>query len=139
MSAEPQQPAEDPEIDWQPVVGWPSRARVLMKDIEDVKQVLVLLEGTADSQVCQVFTDFLRTVLTAEQEELSLLILTAHDVEVPEPGTMTTPQERMSAQLRHVADEVRKRRDIRPEDVGMRQPPVSRARRMPSMQPDAPE
>lgn len=110
-------PQEEPEIDWRHVVSWPSLAHELMKDIEGIRGALALMEGTADDQACQVFADFLRTALTAQQQRLALLILELHGVDLPEPGTMPTPQERMSAQLRHVADEVRKRRaDIIPPE-----------------------
>lgn len=129
MTEEPQAAPEpdepEPEIEWHPVARWPQAARVIMTDIGQIREVIELMQGSADDSACQIFTDFMEHVLLARRRELAITILGEHDVEIPEPGTLQTPQERMSAGLAHMAEEVRKRRDIVPE----KQPPVERARR----------
>jgi hypothetical protein len=107
---------EEPEVEWIPVVKWPEQARAIITDIEKILHIAELMTGAADDMSCQVFTDFLNTVLLHRRRELALVMLERHGVELPEPGTMPTPQERMSAGLKHIADEVRKNRpDLVPE------------------------
>ena len=127
MTEEPQDQAE-PEVEWIPVVRWPEEARSLVADIEKVKHVLAQMDGTADDLACQVFVNFLRAVLLGRQQELALTMLTRHGIELPEPGTLQTPQQRMSAGLAHIADEVRKNR---PDLVPSEQPFTERKRREP--------
>jgi hypothetical protein len=113
---EEQAPEEEPEIEWIPVTKWPEAARALITDIEKILHVTELMTGAADDQACQVFADFLSTVLLHRRRELAMVMLERHGVALPEPGTMQTPQERMSAGLQHIADEVRRRRpDLVPE------------------------
>jgi hypothetical protein len=108
---------EEPEVEWRTVATWPVRARNIMEDIEGIQRILALMVGSADDTACQVFTDFLNLALLARRRELAMLILDYHQIEAPEPGTMQTPQERMSAGLKHIADEVRKNRpDIIPPE-----------------------
>jgi hypothetical protein len=107
---------EEPEVEWTPVVRWPEQARSAITDIEKIRHIIELMAGTADDQACQVFTDFLHAALLGRQRELALAILGKHGIELPEPGTMQTPQQRMSAGLAHIADEIRSRRpDLVPE------------------------
>lgn len=130
FSAEPELDTEvrEPEFDWHEVASWPARALDLMRDIEAITRAIEAMSGSGDDMACQVFTDLLRTAQLAERRELSMLILDLHGVGLPEPGTVQTPQERMSAMMRHVADEVRQRRaDIVPE----RQPFTDRGRHRP--------
>ena len=127
MTEEAAQPEAD-EIEWIPVVRWPEEARSLVADIEKVKYVLAQMDGTADDLACQVFVNFLRAVLLGRQQELALTMLTRHGIELPEPGTMQTPQERMSAGLAHIADEVRK---SRPDLVPEHQPFTARSKGQP--------
>jgi len=125
---QPEAPGGEPEFDWIPVASWPARAHGLLADIKAITDVLDTMSGSGDDTACQVFTDLLRTAQLAERRELALLVLAEHDVEMPEPGTVQTPQERMSAMMRHVADEVRQRRaDIVPD----KQPFTDRGRRRP--------
>ena len=127
MTEAPELP-EETEVEWIPVVRWPEEARSLTADIEKIKHVLAQMDGTADDLACQVFVNFLRAVLLGRQQELALTILTRHGIELPEPGTMQTPQQRMSAGLAHIADEVRKNRpDLVPEN----QPYTDRSKRQP--------
>jgi hypothetical protein len=131
MAEETQPPAgpeepDEPEIDWKPVATWPARAQTIMMDIEAIQQAVELMAGSADDSACQVLTDFLASVLLARRRELAVTVLTDHGIEVPEPGTLQTPQQRMSSGLQHLADEVRARRpDIHPD----KQPPTERSRR----------
>jgi hypothetical protein len=127
-AAEPAEP-EEPEIEWHPVASWPARAQTIMMDIEAIEQAVQLMAGSADDSACQVFTDFMASVLLARRRELAVTVLTHHGIEVPEPGSLQTPQQRMSSGLAHMAEEVRKRRDIMPD----RQPPTDRSRRLPDM------
>jgi hypothetical protein len=129
LSAEPElDQVDEPEFDWHPYVDWPARAYDLIADIEGLARVIELMKGAADDQACQVFVDLLRTVHLAERRELALIILELHGVALPEPGSVKTPQERMSAMMQHVADEVRRKRaDIIPE----RQPFTDRGRHRP--------
>lgn len=126
FSAEPELDTE-PEFDWHQVSGWPSRAFDLMRDIEAIGKTIELMTGSGDDTACQVFTDLLRTVQLAERRELSMIILDLHHVSLPDPGTVQTPQQRMSAMMSHVAEEVRKRRDIVPPS----QPFTDRGRHRP--------
>ena len=122
----PAEPEDEPEIEWHPVARWPQGAKVIMTDIGQIRDALDLMAGSADDSACQVFTDFLERALLARRQELAMLMLAEHGIEVPEPGELQTPQQRMSAGLQHIADEVRKRRpDIHPD----KQPPTERARR----------
>jgi hypothetical protein len=126
--------AEEPEIEWRMVATWPSRAAVLMKDIEAIGHVITLMDGTADQQTPQVFIEFLRAVRLAEQQELALIVLDIHEVTLPDPETMVTPQQQMSNQLKNLADTVRQRRaDIVPE----KQPYTEKRRGRPGMAPQA--
>ena len=128
MTEEPQVPDEaepEPEIEWHPVARWPQAARTLMTDIGQIGDVIELMQGSADDSACKVFVDFLEHVLLARRRELAITMLGEHEIGIPEPGEIQTPQERMSAGLKHMAEEVRKRRDIVPD----KQPPVERARR----------
>lgn len=128
MTEQAEAPQEEPELDWQRVSSWPARAFDLMRDIEGINEALELMKGAGDDMACQVFTDLLRTAQLAERRELAMIVLDAHGVVLPEPGTVQTPQERMSAMMKHVADEVRQRRaDIVPE----KQPFTDRGRRRP--------
>lgn len=106
---------EPPEVDWIPVKRWDSRAGELAADITAINGIIALMEGTADIHVCQVFIAFLQAAKLTAQQDLAMAVLGAHDVEIPDPGAMQTPQERLSAQLKHVADEVRQRRDLVPD------------------------
>jgi hypothetical protein len=135
LTTEPEAAAEEePEIEWQPVSKWPPRAAVLIKDIEAIGHVISLMEGTADQQTPQVFIEFLRAGRLAEQQELALLVLDAHEVRLPDPETMVTPQQQMSNQLKNLADTVRQRRaDIVPE----KQPYTEKRRGRPGMAPQA--
>ena len=94
MTEEPEASAdaEEPEIEWRTVATWPSRAAVLMKDIEAIGHVITLMDGTADQQTPQVFIEFLRAVRLAEQQELALIVLDIHEVTLPDPETMVTPR-----------------------------------------------
>jgi hypothetical protein len=121
----PDEEEPEAEIEWHPVARWPQAARVIMTDIDQIRAVIEQMQGSADDSACQVFTDFLDHVLLARRRELAITILGEHGIEIPEPGALQTPQERMSAGLKHMADEVRKRRDIVPE----KQPPTERSRR----------
>jgi hypothetical protein len=134
VSEQSEQPAEqeEPEVEWIPVVRWPEGARAAVTDIEKILHVLDLMTGAADDMACQVFTDFLQTVLLHRRQELAMIMLDRHGVALPEPGSVQTPQQRMSAGLAHIADEVRKRR---PDLVPEHQPPTERARRrLPDME-----
>jgi hypothetical protein len=134
MTEQPEQPAEpeEPEIEWVPVATWPADARAIVTDIEKIMHVAEIMAGAADDPACQVFTDFLGTVLLHRRRELAMIILDKHGVALPEPGSVQTPQQRMSAGLAHIADEVRKRR---PDLVPEHQPPTERARRrLPDME-----
>lgn len=128
LGAEPPDAEAEPEFDWHEVTGWPARARDLMEDIGEINRVLELMTGSGDDLACQVFTDLLRTAQLAERRELAMIVLDLHKVGLPEPGTVQTPQERMSAMMRHVADEVRKNR---PDIVPERQPFTDRGRHRP--------
>lgn len=119
-------PDEEPEIEWRTVASWPVKGRNIMEDIEAIQRVLALMQGAADDAACQVFTDFLTLALLHRRQELALMILDHHGIEAPEPGAMQTPQERMSAGLKHIADEVRK---ARPDLVPEQQPFTDRRRR----------
>lgn len=130
LGSEPELDQErgEPEFDWTPVGNWPSRAYDLMRDIEAITRAIEAMSGAGDDVACQVFTDLLRTAQLAERRELAMLILSVHGVQLPEPGTVKTPQERMSAMMQHVADEVRRKRaDIIPE----KQPFTDRGRHRP--------
>jgi hypothetical protein len=127
MTEQPEITETEPEFDWYEVAGWGARAQDLITDIEAIGHVLELMTGSGDDTACQVFVDLLRTAQLAERRELAMLVLARHGVDLPEPGTTQTPQERMSAMMSHVADEVRKRRDIVPEH----QPFTDRGRRRP--------
>jgi hypothetical protein len=122
---EEQVPEEEPEVEWIPVVKWPAEARELVTDIEKIRHVMDQMAGTADDLACQVLVNFLQAALLARQRELALTVLGKHGVELPEPGSVPTPQERMSAMLAHIGDEVRQRR---PDLVPDKQPPTDRAR-----------
>ena len=109
-------PEEEPEIEWTPVMRWPSQSAGLRSDIASIIEVLALMEGSADDAACSVFCDFLREALLGRRRELAVLILEHHEIAVPEPGSVPTPQERMSEQLRLARDAVRERRqDIVPD------------------------
>ena len=128
MTEQPETPETDPEIEWTPVSRWPARALGLMKDIEAISRAIDLMSGSGDDTACQVFTDLLRTAQLGERRELAMLVLAEHGVDLPEPGAVQTPQQRMSSTLKHVADEVRSRRaDIVPE----KQPFTDRGRHRP--------
>lgn len=124
---EDQAPGEEPEaeIEWRPVARWPQAAKAIMTDIGQIRDVIDLMTGSGDDSACVTFVDFLERVMLARRQELAMTILREHEIELPEPGTLQTPQERMSAGLKHMADEVRKRRDIVPDH----QPATDRARR----------
>lgn len=130
MTEEPLSPEEpeEPEIEWRTVASWPVKARNIMEDIEAIQRTIALMSGSADDAACQVFTDFLTLALLARRRELSMMILDHHGIEPPEPGAMQTPQERMSAGLKHIADEVRKNR---PDIVPEQQPFTDRRSRRP--------
>jgi hypothetical protein len=119
---------EEPEVEWQPVVKWPAEAREIVTDIEKIRHVIDQMAGTADDLACQVLVNFLSDVLIARQRELALIILGRHGIELPEPGSMQTPQQRMSAGLAHIAEEVRKNR---PDLVPQEQPFTERRRQPP--------
>lgn len=108
---------EDPEIEWRRVAEWPAESLMLRKDIAQIIEVLDLLDGAADDAACHVAVDFLREALLTRRRELASLILIIHGIDIPEPGDVKTPQERMSEQLRRARDMVAQRRaDIRPPD-----------------------
>jgi hypothetical protein len=127
FSAEPD-PGEEPEVEWHPVASWPVRSRQIVDDIEAILRVVALMTGAADDAACQVFIDFLNVALLHRRRELSLMVLAYHHVDAPEQGDIQTPQQRMSAGLAHIADEVRKRR---PDLVPERQPFTERRTREP--------
>jgi hypothetical protein len=102
---------EEPEIEWRRVTDWPSQSVMLRKDIAAIIEVLALMEGAADDASCHVFTDFLRAVLLERRRELAVMILEFHEIAIPEPGSVQTPQEQMSDQLRKARDAVRHRRE----------------------------
>jgi hypothetical protein len=123
---------EAPEVTWVPVSRWPSEMIALRNDILDADQVIEWLDGAADDFACQSAVDFVREMRAAGKSELAMRLLELHGVALPDKAGFQTPQEKISEQLRKNADLVRERRpDITPKDVGMREPPSSRARREP--------
>jgi hypothetical protein len=124
----PESPEEEPEVEWVPVATWPADARSIITDIEKILHVTELMAGAADDLACQVFTDFLSTALLHRRRELAMIMLARHGIGLPEPGTLQTPQQRMSAGLQHIADEVRK---ARPDLVPGEQPFTERRRGQP--------
>jgi hypothetical protein len=122
------EPDDEPEVEWVPVATWPADARAIITDIEKILHVAELMTGAADDLACQVFTDFLSTVLLHRRRELAMIMLARHGVELPEPGTLQTPQQRMSAGLAHIAEEVRKHR---PDIIPSEQPFTDRKRGQP--------
>lgn len=138
MSDEPSSlPSDEAEADWTPVSRWDSETIATVQAIRDCSELLPLLEGAADDFAVHTAKNFLAAVRSHAQSELAARLLAMHGIELPPADDWKTPQQQISQQLKSVADAVRDRRaDIRPEDVGMSQPPHSRARRhLPDMAP----
>lgn len=132
----PQEDDGESEFEWRPVSGWPEHVRALRQVIEDCDEVVPLLEGAADDYACHIALDFVRAVLSQHKAALAMALLDLHGVTLPPRDGWQTPQEQIQANLRKVAEDVKKRQDIRPEDLGMKMPLASRARRtLPDMMP----
>jgi hypothetical protein len=123
---------DEPEFTWVPTSRWPAEMSALRRDIEEADQVIPLLEGAADDLACHTALDFVKAMRFAGKAELAMRLLELHGVPLPDSGDFQTPQQKMSEGLKRTADVIRANRpDIKPEDMGMRQPPSSRARREP--------
>jgi hypothetical protein len=125
---EPGEPDDTVETEWCPLGQWPSDIAAVRRTIEECDEVIPLLENASDDFAVHTALDFVRTVRGEAKAALAMGLLAMHRIELPERGDWKTPQEMIQANLRKVAEDAKARQDIRPEDVGMKQPPASRAR-----------